>query len=62
MKLKFLMTRLNQIKPNMILIEKQLKFLRCHLKNWKNEKERLLKKLKDIEEKNEEQVKMIENK
>ena len=30
--------------------------------NEKNKKERLLKKLKGIEEKNEEQVKMIENK
>ena len=30
--------------------------------NEKNKKERLLKKLKDIEEKNEEQVKIIENK
>ena len=30
--------------------------------NEKNKKERLLKKVKDIEEKNEEQVKMIENK
>ena len=30
--------------------------------NKKNKKERLLKKLKGIEEKNEEQVKMIENK
>ena len=37
MNLKFLMTRLKQIKLNIIQVEKQLKFLRCHLKIfWKS--------------------------